>query len=474
MISQRLRGLVNLHAVVTTLVATLLFFAYADVVLGHWLFPFVDLLPNVPLAPYVLCVVAGMVVSLRYLRHYTPMFHRITLLEAASIATRQAGYTALFIFTLMFAIKDRGVSRIFLVTYLFWLWGVEFFVNLALPRFLSRLLFQQQHQMPTLFVGNARQLGRLREWLAAKDMLGIQPVGVLTAEVGGADTGMDYPILGTLADLARVIDERMVGQVIVLAIPTTQEEGRALIETCQERGCRLLIYSNLADLLQHPLMLVREEGHTFYSLQDEPLEDPLNRMTKRAFDIVVSLPVVVLLLPPLCVWVWIMQRLQAPGRLLFVQKRSGQRGSEFLMLKFRSMYDTERGAKDESVQARIGDERIFPFGHFIRQTSLDEFPQFLNVLLGSMSIVGPRPHMPEHDTRFSRYYRGYRTRHFAKPGITGLAQTSGFRGEILDPSLLQKRVESDLHYIANWSIWLDVLITLKTVRHVVFPPKSAY
>jgi lipopolysaccharide/colanic/teichoic acid biosynthesis glycosyltransferase len=169
-----------------------------------------------------------------------------------------------------------------------------------------------------------------------------------------------------------------------------------------------------------------------------------------------------------------MQQLQAPGKLLFAQRRSGQRGNEFQMLKFRSMYEAAPGAATESEQARVGDKRIYPFGAFLRRTSLDEFPQFLNVLLGSMSIVGPRPHMPEHDNRFSQFYRGYRTRHFAKPGITGLAQIRGFRGEITDPTLLQQRVENDLLYISNWSIWLDLLITIKTVRHVIFPPKTAY
>lgn len=474
MISQRLRGLVNLHAVVATLVAALIFLTYDKIVRGNWLAPYVSLNAGMTLMPYALCVVAGMVVSTRHLLLFAPRFHRITLIDAAHIASRQTGYVALFIFTLMFATKDRAVSRVFLSTYLVWLWVIELFVNQGLPRFLSRLVFQKQHEAPTLFVGSLAQIGWLRDWLATKEVLGIQPVGFLAEDEAAPAETPGLPLLGSLADLPRVIEEKMVAQVIVLAMPATREEGRAIIETCQDRGCRLLIYSNLAELLQHPLVLVQEEGRTFYSLQEEPLEDPINRLVKRLFDIVVSLPVVLFILPPLCLWVWAMQRRQAPGRLLFVQKRAGQRGTAFIMMKFRSMYDTERGAMDEAIQARVGDERVYPFGDFIRRTSLDEFPQFLNVLLGGMSVVGPRPHMPVHDTAFSRFYRGYRTRHFVKPGITGLAQTLGYRGEISDPALLQKRVENDLLYIATWSIWLDVLITIRTVRQVVFPPKTAY
>ena len=109
----------------------------------------------------------------------------------------------------------------------------------------------------------------------------------------------------------------------------------------------------------------------------------------------------------------------------------------------------------------------------MRKTSLDEFPQFWNVLMGEMSIVGPRPHLPMHDSEFALVAKTYRTRQLVKPGITGLAQVSGYRGEISDPQMLRERVKLDIHYITHWSIWLDVQITFKTLKHVVFPPKTA-
>jgi exopolysaccharide biosynthesis polyprenyl glycosylphosphotransferase len=347
-------------------------------------------------------------------------------------------------------------------------------VNQMLSRSLSRLLFQKQHKAPTLFIGTAAQVKRLKDWLAPREALGIQPIGFLTEDTG-LDTGStNFPFLGVLNTLARVIEEKMVAQVIVLDMPRNPGGGRFIIETCQDLGCRLLIYSNLGEQLNHPLVPVIEEGHAFFSLQEEPLEDPLNRVLKRCFDIAVSLPVVVLILPVLCLWVRLVQWMQAPGPLFFVQRRSGQRGNQFNIFKFRSMYDGSRVKEAEAIQAQREDNRVYPFGHFLRQSSLDEFPQFWNVLRGEMSIVGPRPHMPVHDAEFSRYYRGYRTRHFAKPGITGLAQIRGFRGEIVDPGLLQQRVNNDLHYISNWSVWLDLQITCKTLWQVLFPPKTAY
>lgn len=471
MISQRLRGLVNLQLVIATMFALLAFLSYANVI--RYL-PYGDLSPDVVLTPYLLCVFAGMAVSSRSLLLVAQKFHRLTWVDAARLSFRQVVFVALFIFTLMFATKDRAISRIFLGSYLCWLWVLLLFVNQIMPQVLSRMFFQKAHRIPTLFVGAEHQIGRLKNWLASKEVLGIQPIGYLSEHSVVNDPTQDLPFLGAIEELPLVIERKMVAQVIVLAMPDSPEQSRAILEACQDTGCRLLIYSNLSDKLQHPLVSVIEEGHTFYSLQEEPLEDPLNRVAKRIFDIAVSLPVVAFILPPLCLWVWLVQRIQAPGRLLFVQNRAGLRRNEFKIFKFRSMRDTAYEAQHEAVQARKGDDRIYPFGHFLRKSSLDEFPQFLNVLRGEMSIVGPRPHMPVHDAEFSRYYRGYRTRHFAKPGITGLAQTRGFRGEITDPAMLKQRVQNDIFYIANWSIWLDFHITVKTVVQVIRPPKTAY
>lgn len=473
MIFQRQRGLTNLHAFGVTMIMTLLFLAYANIASSHWLIPLVDLDPGNVLMPYVLAILGGMAVGLRFLQGFANRFNQLSWIDSAQITSRQTIAVALFIFALMFATKDRGISRIFLGSYLGLFWGLGLILNRAMPRFLSRQLFERDQKAPTLFIGSANQSLRLKDWMKNKEVLGILPIGILTEEgVPSKDTV--YPFLGPIESLSRVIEQHAVAQVIVLSIPTHRLAGRLLIETCQERGCRLLIYSNLAELLQHPLMLVREDGHTFYALQDEPLEDPFNRILKRSFDIMFSLPVVVLVLPPLCAWVWLVQRWQAPGGLFFVQERAGRRGRRFNLFKFRSMFDAGRNPEVEAVQARKADNRVYAFGRFIRRTSLDEFPQFFNVLRGDMSIVGPRPHMLVHDEEFSRFYKGYRTRHFTKPGITGLAQIRGYRGEITDPELLQRRVENDLFYIANWSIWLDLQITIKTARQVVWAPNTAY
>ena len=412
MIANRLRGLLHLHTLVTALLAAVLLLAYQNV---YRYLPFEVILPTVNLLPFLFCVGAGMLVSTRYLQPMASRFHRLSWADSAWLATRQAVVIALFIFAFMFAFKDREMSRLFVGTYLALLWVVLLFVNLGLPRFLCRLLFERNHRIPTLFIGSAKSLDKLKHWLASKEMLGLHPVGVLS-EQEIAPTESTPWFLGGLTSLPKILSDRRVIQVIVLELPSTVVESQFIIEACQNHGCRLLIYSSLSEQLNHPLITVTEEGHQFHALQEEPLEDPLNRMLKRTFDLAIALPVVLFLLPPLIVWIWLMQRLQAPGRLFFKQERTGHGQHYFQIIKFRSMYEASQSASTEARQAHRGDDRIYPFGHFLRSFSLDEFPQFINVLKGEMSIVGPRPHLVAHDHEFSHIMRGYRTRFFVTPG----------------------------------------------------------
>lgn len=473
MITTRARGLANLHAAVTTLCVAIFFWVYAELVMRY--VPIIRLSREVNLLPYFLCVAGGMVLAAREVRRLVGRFHVGELGEAARLAAWQVGLMAALTFTMMFATQDRTISRLFLGTLLVWCWIGLSVLNAWLPRTLARIVFQRGQHLPTLFVGRMGSLARLNEWIMNKEPLGIHPVGLLSDdETVTNPAATTVPRLGRVADLPRVLAERLIGQVVLLELPASDPDARTMIDICQEQGCRLLIYNNLAERYTFPLVPIIEEGRHFYTLQEEPLEDPLNRLLKRAFDIAISLPVVVLVLPPLSVFVWLMQRAQAPGPLLHVRDRRGQRGEIFSMLKFRSMRVQPEDPAAESKQAGVSDERVFPFGRFLRRRSLDEFPQFWNVLCGQMSIVGPRPYMPLLDEEFRRQTRGYRTRHLVKPGITGLAQCLGFRGEILAPEMLSRRVNWDLYYITHWSVWMDVQITARTLWQMIRPPRSAY
>ena len=196
------------------------------------------------------------------------------------------------------------------------------------------------------------------------------------------------------------------------------------------------------------------------TLRDEPLTDFVNRVIKRIFDILFSLFVILFILSWLFPIIAIIIKLNSKGPVLFKQKRSGIDNKEFICYKFRSMTVNR---DSDSKQATMNDTRVTRIGKFLRKTSLDEFPQFINVLIGDMSIVGPRPHMIKHTNEYSALIQKYMVRQLVKPGITGAAQVRGFRGETKSLKDMEGRIRLDVWYIENWSFWLDINIIFKTI-----------
>ncbi|SFW43685.1 putative colanic acid biosysnthesis UDP-glucose lipid carrier transferase [Sinomicrobium oceani] len=207
------------------------------------------------------------------------------------------------------------------------------------------------------------------------------------------------------------------------------------------------------------------------SLRDIPLDDPLNAFMKRFFDLLFSLLVIVFLLSWLTPLIALIIKLESDGPVFFRQRRHGMNSREFYCYKFRSMAMTSDA---DQKQATKGDMRITRIGKFIRKTSIDELPQFYNVFLGQMSVVGPRPHMVKHTNLYGQQIDKYMVRHFVKPGITGLAQTRGYRGEIEAESDIINRVKFDIFYIENWSLALDIKIVGQTVINAVRGEEKAY
>lgn len=195
-----------------------------------------------------------------------------------------------------------------------------------------------------------------------------------------------------------------------------------------------------------------------------------NDLVKRVSDVILA-SIILVLISPLLAGVAIGVKLSSPGPVIFKQRRNGLDGEEIIVYKFRSMRTQDNGAVVR--QATKGDSRITPFGAFIRKTSLDELPQFINVLQGRMSIVGPRPHAVAHNEEYRRLIKAYMVRHKVRPGITGWAQVHGFRGETETIDKMQARVEYDLEYLRNWSLGLDMQIIIRTIRLMLFD-RNAY
>lgn len=225
------------------------------------------------------------------------------------------------------------------------------------------------------------------------------------------------------------------------------------------------------DLLTNPTKIQYYSYIPIIPEHKTPLEDSFNSFVKRIFDIIFSLIVIILVMSWLLPLVAIIIKLESKGPVLFKQKRNGLFYKEFVCLKFRSMYvNTEA----DTLQVVKNDKRITPFGRFLRKSSIDEMPQFFNVLMGSMSVCGPRPHMLSLTQIYEKQVHRYKLRHFIKPGITGLAQTHGYRGEIISQEDIINRVKYDIFYIENWSLMLDLKIIYLTIKNAFKGEKKAY
>ena len=207
-----------------------------------------------------------------------------------------------------------------------------------------------------------------------------------------------------------------------------------------------------------------------FTTHESPLQNPMNKMVKRCMDIALS---IVFLIPTAIIFpfVYVIIKIQSPGPLFFRQERTGLDGKNFKMVKFRSMHVNKDADK---IQATKDDPRKYPFGNFMRKANIDELPQFWNVLMGNMSIVGPRPHMLAHTEMYSELIDKYMVRHFVKPGITGWAQVTGFRGETKELWQMEGRVQRDIWYIENWTVWLDIRIIWLTFKTFFVHDKNAY
>lgn len=392
------------------------------------------------------------------------------LLRQHRLSLRQTfASTGTLVFYLI-ATKDAFISRVFFFNFVPWLYVALLFSHHYLPSFLAQHFFAGVHKQRTLLVGPPERAATLRGWLRRKADMGLQAVGLLSdTEIGKTENGV--PVLGKLSDVDRVVREQGITQIIMLEFPLFDERNREIIAACDRLGIRLLIVSDLEERLRHSVTHFEDDGFRFIGLREEPLENPFNRCCKRAIDLAIALPVMLVVFPLAAIVVWLAQRLQSPGPLFHVQTRAGMQNRQFKIYKFRTMH-VHNG--DIALQAREDDERVYPLGKLFRKLSIDELPQFWNVLRGDMSIVGPRPHLIEHNAQFSELMSNYHVRAFVKPGITGLAQVRGFRGEARTRSDIAHRVGCDIEYLENWNLSLECGIILRTFLHLVTPPRTAY
>jgi putative colanic acid biosynthesis UDP-glucose lipid carrier transferase len=367
-----------------------------------------------------------------------------------------------------FVTKTSAVySREVILTWAISAWAAQVLVYGWYRRATARRRSEARSHLPTLIVGSGELARLLREHLEHDSPFDEHIVGHADDVPPGAVPGHD--LLGGLADVPAMIDRLGIRRVY-LALPI--ERSGTVRDLAQRLGDRQVDVVWAPDVLGLDLLNfnVREiGGMPVISLSETPLLGA-PALVKDAFDKVAA-TLLLILFSPLMLAVAAAVKLTSPGPVFFRQQRHGWDGRVFEVLKFRSMYTAPPGA--DVQQARRGDPRVTAVGRLIRRTSIDELPQLFNVLGGTMSLVGPRPHAIAHNEFYSERIASYMRRHRIKPGLTGLAQVNGLRGETETIEKMEARVQHDIAYINNWSIWLDVRILFQTLFVVLFQ-RNAY
>jgi Undecaprenyl-phosphate glucose phosphotransferase len=419
-----------------------------------------------PLGPYLLMLMPILVVwgvSFRAFDLYRPRRIGSRFSEAAGIAKASSLGALVLVAVMTFFFRGYDYSRVVIAS--FWILSiVTVWFSRAVFREALRFARRRGYNLRyALVVGSGELAATVVRRIRARPDVGIQVLGVVgdeKEEVAGV------PWLGGYADLRAVLDGRIVDQVIVALSHEDQGRLGGLLDAVGDEPVTIHVVPDLFRFASLRGGVEEFEGMPFIHLRDSPLHG-WSQVAKRAFDIGFSLAVLVGLSPVLGLLA-LAVKLSSPGPVLYRQQRMGLDGQRFDMLKFRTMrVDAE--VETGPVWASADDPRRVPFGGVLRRLSLDELPQFVNVLRGEMSVVGPRPERPVFVEHFRQTVPGYMLRHKVKSGVTGWAQVHGLRGN----TSLEKRIEYDLEYIERWSFALDLRIIALTVLRILFE-RNAY
>lgn len=394
--------------------------------------------------------------------------YRVILLDRVFIKSIfKIGIDALFFLSLIAFFDKEGLPTRFYVTYYAML-------GLVLPiwSIVSRKIIKKWRRRGYNYIRVA--------------IVGANPTGKKLFEEMNADPGYGYRVLGffdhedkkenftrlyygNLSDLDSFVKEKDIDQ-IYFALPGNDECVTQVVKVADDNITEFFYVPLISQYVARNFHAENIGSIPVMPIRNNPLKQSYNKMLKRGFDLVFS-SVALIFYPLIYIPVAIAIKFTSPGPIYFRQERTGYKGKPFVCLKFRSMAVNKDA---DSIQATKDDVRTTKIGEFIRKTSIDELPQFINVFKGDMSIVGPRPHMLKHTEEYSQLIDKYMVRHFIKPGITGYAQVNGYRGQTDELWKMEKRVENDVWYIEHWSFFLDLKIIVRTVLNAFKRDENAF
>jgi undecaprenyl-phosphate galactose phosphotransferase/putative colanic acid biosynthesis UDP-glucose lipid carrier transferase len=388
-----------------------------------------------------------------------------------SKTTKLLGLYLCILFALIVFLNYDGVSRLRLVYFAF-----VFFSELLLFRYvfvwILKKIRKAGYNYRRVIIIGAGQKGKDIQKILSKDVsYGYQVLGFFD-DVATTKESASAGSVGGLNEAIDFLNTNGVHEVYIASSNYASKEISKIILFCERNLIRLKFVPDFQNFTKSKRVEINfYDDLPVISFRQEPLESTLNRTVKRLFDIAFATAVIVFIFPWLFPIIMLAVKLSSRGSVFFKQERTAEQNKVFWCYKFRTMQVNDLAHEQ---QATRHDARITNVGRFLRQTNLDELPQFFNVLYGSMSVVGPRPHMLKHTEEYSALINSFFVRQLIKPGITGWAQVNGFRGETHTLEQMEKRVEYDIWYIENWSFYLDIKILFKTITNMLRGDKNAF
>jgi Undecaprenyl-phosphate glucose phosphotransferase len=377
-------------------------------------------------------------------------------------------FSSLILISLLFIYKEVHISRQFLAV----LFAMSVIVT-AIYRYIVKIGLRELrkngfNKQFVLIIGAGSLGRRFYDKVQQQPDLGIEVVGFLDDLLVKHELPNKYkPIIGVIDHLDNILQSVIIDEVVIALPLAAHDKYGEIIKACEKAGIRTMIIPDFFDILPARPYFDHFAGIPLINVRDIPLDDLGNRMMKRLFDIVFSL-IAIIITSPLLLLVAIGVKLTSAGPIIFKQERMGLNRRTFYMYKFRSMRQTNQKIADTGWTTE-NDTRKTKLGAFLRKTSLDELPQFFNVLFGHMSVVGPRPERPYFVEQFKEEIPKYMVKHHIRPGITGWAQSNGLRGD----TSIEDRISLDIFYIENWTFLFDIKIIWLTI-YKGFTNKNAY
>lgn len=394
----------------------------------------------------------------------------ILLDRVAADSLIDTGVHALFFIALTAILSDGRIPAVFYLIYYSLAIAAMPLCDVLLRRMVKNYRRHGRNYIRTVIIGTNATSERLLEELRSDPGFGYRFLGFFAPSCP-PDFKERGRYIGDLSLLADYVRDNQVDHIYYTLPGPATDDMRQVIKIADDTQARFFFVPHVKSSLGRSYTLNTIGSMPVLAAKENPLKNPVNRGVKRGFDLLASSLFLVTLYPLIYIPVAIAIKLTSPGPVYFRQQRTGYRGKTFNCLKFRTMRVNNTA---DSCQATKDDPRKTRFGEFLRHTSLDELPQFINVWRGDMSIVGPRPHMLKHTEDYSKLIDRYMLRHIVKPGITGWAQINGYRGVTDQLWKMERRVEFDVWYIENWTILLDLKIMVRTVLNAVKGESNAY